>query len=77
MTWEPYEIVHSAAYYIVLPSYWVGLVPPAQLPEVPPGREDGAPLVGLHRRVRDGVESRMREVEEAEDARQLEVHTVP
>ena len=77
MTHEPYDLVHSAAYDIVLPSYWAGLVPPAQLPEVPPGREDGAPLMGLHRRVRDGAESRMREVEEAEDAQRLEVHTVP
>jgi hypothetical protein len=37
-----------AAYYLLLSSHWPGPVPSAGLTEVPPGREDGSPLLGLH-----------------------------
>jgi hypothetical protein len=65
-----------AAYCVLLPSDWAGAVPSAGVAEVPPGREDGAPLLGLHRRVRDGAAGRVWEAEEAEAAGRAEVRAL-
>lgn len=62
-----------AAYYLLLSSHWPRPVPSAGLPEVPPGREHDPPVLGFHRRVRDGIASCMREAEEAEAAGRAEV----